>query len=575
MISKGGVWGTVLKIFGPIADRILAIRKLNNRFHAHGLAGLNTQCFLDKVLDLLKVKIDYEPGQLQYIPREGPVVVVANHPFGGVEGIILAALLRRLRPDVKFLVNRMLQSVIELRELFIFTNPLIRNHPENFSSLRNCLDWLGNGHLLVVFPAGRVASYQKGKGMITDAPWNRIAARMVELRHAPVVPIHISGSNSALFHFLGRIYYRFRLLMLPREFLRAKNRTVEIQIGKVIPFNHLSCLNNSKTTTRYLRMRTYLLDRSFSERSPRSEKYYLPIAGSKPSTTLQSEIDSIPKKQKILAFQNVAVYYAYYDQIPQIVEEIARLREITFRELDEGSGQSLDTDRFDKTYIHLFLWDESTLQIIGSYRMGPVDRLLQGGDVNELYLSQLYKFPPSFFSRVSPGLELGRSFIRKEYQKTPYGLFLLLRGIGEFILRHPHYHTLYGNVSLSTCYHPYSLALMSKVLVGENLEVEPVNRFKPILPKEVELYMQKHRLSLKQLSCSVKAIEPNGNDIPILVRQYLSIGVRFHSIAIDRGFGDTPGALITLDLRKALPKTQRLFLGEKSPEYLRHHGIAV
>lgn len=574
LVSKGTL-GVLFRLFGPIADRILGLKEMNDRFRKHGLTGLDPKSFVEKVLEALKVKIDYEPEQLQRIPKEGPVVIVANHPYGGIEGIILAALIGRVRSDVKFLVNTMLRVVVELRDLFIFTNPLVKNHAGNIRSLRLCREWLDNSHLLVIFPAGRVAFYQRGKGMITDGSWNRIAARMVRLSHAPVVPIHISGTNSPLFDFLGRIYYRFRLLMLPRELLKAENRSVTVRIGKPIPYAQLSRFNSSGTLTRYLRMRTYLLDSDRVVHIRNTKKDSLPIVAAVSPQHMQTEIDSLPKEQRLLSLRNTTVYYAYYEQIPQTVVEIARLREIAFRELDEGSGQALDTDGFDKTYIHLFLWDESERQIIGSYRMGPLDRLLQGGDVNQLYLSRLFRFSPSFLERVTPGLEMGRSFLRKEHQRTFYGLLLLWRGIGEFILRHPYYHTLYGTVSLSTTYHPYSLALMSKVLVGEKLEVEPIKRFKPILPIEVELYVRRHRPSVKELSRLVKAIEPNNIDIPILVKQYLRIGARFHSIAVDRGFNNTPGALLSVDLRRASPEAMKLYMGEKYPDYLRHQGIVA
>jgi putative hemolysin len=574
LITKGTL-GTIFRLFGPIVDRILGLKQMNDRYIKYGLSGMDANGFVTKLLEAFNVKIDFQNEQLRRIPKNGPIVFVANHPFGGIEGIILAKLLRRVRPDTKFLVNSILRSIVELREILIFTNPLVENHPGNVRSIRLCREWLAQGYPLTIFPAGRVAFYQRGKDAVTDAPWNRIAAGMVTMTHATVVPIHISGSNSTMFHFLGRIYYRFRLLMLPRELLKAANKTVTVRIGKPIPYSQLLNMKSGRKMTDYLRMRTYLLDPIQSIDNGNTKQQLLPIAAPIPGNILRLEIESLPEAQRLLSFQNMTVYHAGYDQIPQSIKEIARLREVTFRELNEGSGQELDMDQFDKTYIHLFLWDDSTSQIVGSYRMGPVDRLMKEGDTGQLYLSRLFRFSPSFIDRVSPGLELGRSFIRKEYQKSEFGLFLLWQGIGEYIVRHPHYHTMYGTVSLSTTYHPYSLALMSKVLVGDETEVEPISRFDPVLPLEVDLYVQNHRLSVKDLSQLIKSIEPDGTGIPILVKHYLKVGVRFHSIAIDRGFNNTPGALLSLDLRRAAPEVLEMYMEEKYPEYLRHHDIAV
>ena len=573
-LKTDGPVGALFRLFGPLGDRILGLDKFNRRFRKHNLAGLDKDRFLHRVLELLKVHTIYDTSELRNIPKEGPVVIVANHPYGGLEGIILAALLTKVRPDVKVLANLMLRLIVELRDLFIFTNPLVKNHPGNIKSLRLCREWLQQGHALVLFPAGRVSFYRKDLKTITDGEWNRIATSMTRLSRAPVVPVHIAGSNSALFQILGRIYYRFRLLLLPRELLKSGGRSVAVRVGRAIPFKELERFN-TRAMTRYIRMRTYLLASPGQAPVIRTDKSEQALIAAVPTDRLLEEIEALPAEQHLHDFKDFSVYYGYYEQLTETVREIGRLRELTFRELDEGSGSSCDTDAFDKTYTQLFIWDRNKREIIGGYRMGQMDRLCNGSDLSPLYLSQLFNFSESFLQMVAPGLEMGRSWIRKEHQRSFHGLYLLWRGIGEFMLRHPRYHTFYGTVSLSTTYHPYSLALMSKVLIGDDRQVEPIHPFKAEIPEEVNRYLQRTRLSVKGLSRLVRALEPDGTDLPILVKQYLKLGARFHSIAIDKGFNNTPGALLSVDLRRTPRHLLEMYLGEAYPRYLQYHGITL
>ena len=566
-----GIIGAVIKLLGPMGDRLLGLDKLDALFRRHDLAHLDTDGFLREVLSILNVEPVYEKDELDAVPKEGPLIVVSNHPYGGVEGIILARLLRSIRPDVKVLANSMLRLIVELRKLFIFIRPLSKNHPENAGSLRRSLEWVEQGHALVLFPAGRVSFFRKDLRIVTDGPWNRVAASFARLSGAPVVPVHFSDHNSALFQTMGRIYYRFRLLMLPREFLKSGGKRIGVRIGRPIRLNH-PARTGDEAATGYLRMRTYLLasNHGLSVATPSIEPLISPV----PPGKLVEEIEALPDKQRLIDLKGFMVYYGYQAQMPETVREIGRLRELTFRELNEGSGKSCDIDGYDETYIHLFVWDGEARQIVGAYRMGQVDRLTGTNGAHPLYLSRMFRFSDPFMHQISNGLEMGRSWIRREHQRSYHGLFLLWRGIGEYVLRHPHYHTLYGTASLSTTYHPYSLALMSRSLVEDSGEVEPIYPFEPTLHPEVDRYLDSHTLSTGELSDLVRSVERYDKDLPVLVKLYLKIGARFHSVAIDRSFNNTPGALLSVDLRRAPEKTGKMFLGEGFSGYLQHHGAA-
>ncbi|MFO7557438.1 MAG: GNAT family N-acyltransferase [Desulfobacterales bacterium] len=289
---------------------------------------------------------------------------------------------------------------------------------------------------------------------------------------------------------------------------------------------------------------------------------------------LTQELASLPPEQCLLTKNHFQVYYGYYDQIPETVKEIGRLREKTFRVLNEGSGLSCDTDRFDQTYTHLFIWNNASKEIIGAYRMGQTDRLLAEGDITQLYLSSLFHYTADFLSNVYPGLEMGRSFIIPKYQRTFYGLLLLWKGIGAFLVKFPHYHTLFGTVSISTTYSPASIALMKEVLVGDKFTIQPINMFHCRLHSEVKNYIKQYGLSIEELSQLIKIIEPDHKNLPILIKQYMKLGARFHSIALDKGFNNTPGVLLTVRMPEAQPKFLQLFLGKHSKNYLAYDQAA-
>jgi putative hemolysin len=567
-----GLLGKVIKAVGPLGDRLLALDRLEALYRQNGLEGLDVDGFLDELLDVLKVEVEFDKKEIEHIPARGPVIVVANHPFGGIEGIVLAAFLRRVRPDVKILANSMLRLVTELRDLFMFINPLVKNHPENIGALRRSIGWVKNGGLLVVFPAGRVSYYRKERRKVTDGTWSRIAASMVRITGAKVVPVFFPGQNSRLFLSLGRIYYRLRLLMLPREFLKSAGKHITLRVGQPVP-NSIFKLGEDEKATEYLRMRTYLLEREprkDTDTGPRQ-----PLVSPVPGLLLEKEIGDLPPDHHLVDKSGYTVFYGYQYQLPETVKEIGRLRELTFRDLGEGSGKSCDIDSFDSDYAHLFIWDGKEKQIVGAYRMGQSDRILRERGPEGLYLSRMFRFSGQFLEHIHGGLEMGRSWIRRDHQQGFLGLYLLWRGIGEFVLRNPHYHTLYGTVSLSTLYHPFSLALMIRSLLTGTAGVEPISSYSPALPAEVELYLQKYPLSVEELAELVGSIEGNGTGIPVLVRHYLKVGAVLHSVALDRGFSDTPGVLLTVDLRSTSKRALQMFLGDGYSSYLQQHGISV
>jgi len=562
--------GKVLNFFTPMLDRLLGIKKLNNLYLEQNFSGLNKQDFSDKLLDALGVSILSVDKLLKKIPKTGRCIVVCNHPYGMVEGVIIANLLTNYRKDTKVMANIALKVFKEINEYFIFANPLKPKAAINTTAIKQCYRHVENDGLLVIFPAGRVSFYQNEHKQITDGHWNRLAVNIANKTQSPILPIFISGTNSALFHRLGRVYYRFRLLMLAREMFKLQNHQITLSANNLITPKHLDPFNNSEMKNNLLRIQCYLNDQQYFQPWPKDDvkTSISPVADKTDGALIKSELDLLPEKQHLLSFKHYAVYYGYQRQIPNCVKEIARLRELTFRDLDEGSGEPYDTDKFDATYMHLFIYDNNNNQITGAYRIGQTDILQKQGGLEQLYLSQMFNFNTDFVSQQEPCLEMGRSFIIASEQKSYHSLLLLWKGIGAYVCQNPRYRTFYGTVSLSKQYDPRSVAIMEKTMVKASVGVTAKTAFSGQLHPEVTQFIEKNTVELEGLSAIISAIEKDGKDIPVLLKQYHKLGANFHCMAIDTNFNQTPGLLLSVHLPSAPQKLLKLYLSDNKAEYL-------
>lgn len=562
--------GFFIGIFSPLIDRLLGLKKLQSLYLKHGFSGLNKQAFSLKLISTLGITINGEKTLLSKIPEKGRFIIVCNHPYGMIEGVIIAYCLTKIRPDTKIVANVGLKIINELQDYFIFTNPLNPKSAINQSALKSCFTHLENEGLLVIFPAGRVSSYQEDKKIICDAPWNRLAASLAIKTKSPVLPLFISGQNSPLFYLLGKIYYRFRLLMLVRELLKLKNHTIDLLANNVITTDQYHHFSSPQHLNDFFRLQCYLnlhkpIDKSVS--SVKQDNVIEEVCG----ILISKELSLLNTKQALLKYHDFSVYYAQHDQIPHTLKEITRLREITFRLLDEGSGNSCDSDEFDKSYTHLFVFDHKKQKIAGSYRIGLTDKLIPNKGASALYLSKVFSFEDTAFNLNRPCLELGRSFISPSYQKSFYGLLLLWRGICAFAHQHPQYRTLYGTVSLSTHYHPLSVSLISKALNKKSAFVKAKAPYLHDEDVELDDYFNKYKVDITQLSLLIQAIEKDKKTLPILAKHYHNMGAQFHCLGIDKQFNNTPGLLLQVDLAHSPDKLLNLYFGkEKKIEYLNY-----
>jgi putative hemolysin len=557
----------VNRILLKLLDKILAIHQLDDLYTKHNLHGLDKTTFAKSLLNGLNLQLDGIHQLQQSIPKTGPVVLASNHPFGGIEGVILAWAIEQVRPDIKVMANQGLKIFPELEDYFIFTNPLSENDPKNAPSIRACLGHVKKGGALLIFPAGRVSYYHSDTQRIADHDWNRLVAMLTNRAKAQYVPIFIGGQNSKLFYQLGRIYYRLRMLRLPRELVNKQDQRIALTTGVPVQAKYLSEVDDLGVQTELMRAITYLLDPAYSQDWPADTVVKMqPIAEPTSEQSILAEVAALPVEQHLLDHKDLAVYFGFQHQMPNTVHEIARLREIVFREHNEGSGEPIDTDKFDATYTHLFVMKKETGQIIGAYRMGQTDKLLADGNLDNLYLNRMFNFGSDFVNRQQPCLEMGRSFLIPEYQKSFLGLFILWRGIGAFVCKYPQYKVLYGTVSISKLYDIRSAGIIEKATVTPTNKVVAHKPFAYEFNPEFNDFAQHHGLK-NMVTPLLKSLEPDGKDVPILLKHYQKMGAVFHCLGIDAQFNDTPGLLLTVELPKSPEKLLKLYLGDRWQQY--------
>jgi putative hemolysin len=293
-----------------------------------------------------------------------------------------------------------------------------------------------------------------------------------------------------------------------------------------------------------------------------------PLAEAVPGSVLQAEIDRLPAEALLASQGDHQIYIARAEQIPTLLPEIGRLRELSFRAVSEGTGRACDLDRYDQDYLHLFLWSRSGQEIIGSYRIGCVDELRARRGTAGLYTSSLFKFRGAFLDKLGPALELGRSFIRPEYQRRPLPLALLWRGIGEFVVRNPRYKLLFGPVSISRAYHSRSRRIMVEALsqhrrcAALSALVAARNPPRERLGRDDRAAVSTLVKDVEDISNLVAEIETDNKGMPVLLRHYLRLGAKLLSFNVDPSFGNCLDGLIVVDLRQSDEKLLKRCMGE-------------
>lgn len=593
---------TLKKLYGFIKkpfEGFLGITKLNSTYDF--LKRHTSGNFYERAIKAIGINFEIDDDDFKKIPKDGALVVVSNHPLGGIDGIIMGAVLLRARPDAKVIVNGLLAKMPEIKEWSICVNPFGGKAAtaQNVSSMKDTIRHLKNGGCVGTFPSGTVSHIHLRDCCISDPEWNTNIAQIARRTNANILPVYFEGRNSWLFYIAGLIHPRLRTMLLIREmFGVAKRRKIKMKVGGVISARKLPEFPTDDELTSWLRINSYVLggrnnkgekqnptqlqiiQRSIEKIFPimhrEMQELILPIDPDK----MAKEIGALPQSACMIRGEKISVFCAEAWQIPWTLLEIGRLREKTFREVGEGSGKSVDNDEFDQYYLHMFMWDAENRKIAGAYRIGRTDKIMNSLGVQGLYASTLFQIQRELIDRINPALEMGRSFIASEYQKKRSTLAILWRGIGEYLYRNPHYRTLYGPVSISTHYNSISKDLMVQFLSERKTSEELAKFVKAKKPPKVKMKnIDKKALlegahDIDHISALVSEVEIDNKGIPTLLKHYLKLDGELLAFNVDPDFGSCIDGLIMVDMLRVDPKLLKSYMGDKQAvEYRKHHGL--
>lgn len=539
----------------------------------------------------MRIELRVDSADQERIPAKGPVVVVANHPYGVLDGALLNVLLTRVRPDVKILTNFLLQDVPELRKHSIFVDPFEtdRSIEANCRALREALAWLQSGGMLAIFPSGEVSHWQMPPAQIADPVWNDTAVRLIRRTGATALPVFFCGHNSVGFQLLGMVHPKLRTAFLLQEFLKQEGRSVEVRIGSPVTADAVRSIEDDRKAIEYLRWRTYLLAQRRKPQAswPSSVRTRFistiqePVAAPVAPANLAAEIEKLGSGQCLAENGDFAVYLGSAERVPNLLLEIGRLRELTFRGVGEGTGKVRDLDSFDQYYGHILLWSKRKNELVGAYRVGNTAEILPSRGINGLYTSTLFRYDERLFERLGPALELGRSFIRPEYQRQYAPLLLLWKGIACLVAMHPKTPVLFGAVSISNEYNKTSREMIYRFFESRIQEDElaqfivPRRKFRSGLLRQWDCQAMCRILrDLDELSEPIGDVESDGKGLPILLRQYAKIGGKMLGFNVDRKFSDVLDGLVLVDLRETAPSVLDRYMGkDAAANFRRTHRL--
>lgn len=575
--DKYGVFGT---FSGWLLMKVLKISRLNDIYDKN--KHLSDVAFLNAILDQLQIKFEIPEEDLKRLPKEGAYITISNHPLGGIDGVLLLKLMLEREPNFKIIANFLLHRIAPLKPYIMPVNPF-ENHKDAKSSvvgIKETLRHLSDGKPLGMFPAGEVSTYKDGK-LVVDKAWEEGAIKVIRKAQVPVVPIYFHAKNSRLFYLLSKIDSTMRTAKLPSEVFSQKDRIIKVRIGKPISVNEQNEHVTIEEYSEFLRKKTYMLANPFEKENKllTATNLKLPKSPKKIATAANHEqmIQEVEKLRKsdcrLLQSKNYEVFFTQANTIPNILHEIGRLREITFREVGEGTNESIDIDQYDNYYHHMFLWDDETNQIAGAYRMGLGSQIFPKLGIEGFYLHELFRFEPELHDMMSKSIEMGRAFIIKEYQQKPMPLFLLWKGIIHTTLRFPEHNFLLGGVSISNQFSDFSKSLMIEFMKSHYYDpyiaqyVHAKKEYKVKLKDaDKDFIFDEAESDLNKFDKIIDELEPGTLRLPVLIKKYIKQNARVVAFNVDPMFNNAVDGLMYIRIADIPESTMKPVMEEFQAE---------
>ena len=590
LVSAAGLgkWGLLKYPIVSAVMRLAKINKVNDLYDK--IKDLEGQEFFDKLLEELNVKYLAFQEDLAKIPKTGPFILVSNHPLGALDGVIMCKILTEIRPDFKVMGNFLLTKIKPMEPYVISVNPFEKRKEaySSMSGMREALKHLSAGGCLGIFPAGEVSNKNNEYNEILDKEWQEPALKLIKKAQVPVVPMYFHAKNSKLFYNVSKIHPDLQTLLLPSEMVNKREKPIKIRIGRPVTPKILNEYETPKELGEFLRKKVYMMKSYFEDRksvaeflkvknlniSPKEEVVVQNIIDETPLAEILADRENLRKTEGKMLFSNgdYEVYFTKFDEIPAMMREIGRQRELTFRAVGEGTNLPFDLDEYDKHYHHLILWDNVAQKIAGAYRMALGSEVMKNYGIKGFYTNSLFDFDQElqpFFKKV---IEMGRAYISIEYQQKPLPLFLLWRGIVHVCLRNPEHKFLMGGVSISNRFSDFSKSLMIEFMRSHYFDpvvaqyVHPKNDYKVYLSeRDKSLFFEGLDDDLNKFDKLIDDFEPEMR-LPVLIKKYIKQYAKVVAFNVDPNFNDAIDGLMYIRISDLPEGTIRPVLEEMSEQ---------
>ena len=517
-----------------------------------GHAHLRDFAFLQAAIDFLNLRYTVDPDGLARVPASGRLLIVANHPSGALDAMALLDFVGGIRRDVKIVANDLLSSIDNLSGLLLPVRILGgQPRPESIRAVEQALE---AEQCVIVFPAGEVS--RLGPRGITDTRWRRGFLRFARSTGTPVLPIRVQARNSAFFYGASALFKPAGTALLAREMFKRSQRRIALRVGTPMT---IAAGEDSQAALQRVRRALYALGRREAARTePAGPEPLVPPVD---PARLATAVDALERLGRTSDGKRICVGRLAPDS--PVLQEIGRLRELTFREVGEGTGKRLDVDPYDAWYEHIVLWDEPARKIAGAYRIARGAPVLAEHGLKGLYTASLFRYADDALPRIAEGMELGRSFVVPEYWGSR-SIDYLWQGIGAYLRRHPRVRYLFGAVSMSAAlprdareqivsYYAHYYGVDSRDAVSRH----PF-RYSAAPPSYGEMDAE---TAFRVLKANLDAL---GASVPMLYKQYTDLcepgGARFLAFGVDPGFCDSIDGLIEVDLHRIRPKKRARYL---------------